>query len=148
MFGLFPAFSASRTDLNSSLKESSNRSGTGFRQGKARSLLVISEVSLALVLLVGSALLIRTFIALRGVNPGFDPHNVVTMEMSLTGARFSKTAGVAQLSREGRQRLNAIPGVERSAFTCCLPIRGSSDCHSRLWDDRWIRRRDSRARDG
>jgi predicted permease len=124
LFGLFPAFSASRTDLNSTLKESSNRSGSGFRQSKARSLLVISEVSLALVLLVGSVLLIRTFMALRGVNPGFDSHNVLTLEMSLTGDRFQKTAGVAQLSREGRDRLNAIPGVEVSAFTCCLPIQG------------------------
>jgi predicted permease len=97
LFGLFPAFSASRSDLNSSLKESSNRSGTGFRQSKARSLLVISEVSLALVLLVGSALLIRTFLALHGVHPGFDSHNVLTLEMSLTGARFQKTAGVAEL---------------------------------------------------
>jgi putative ABC transport system permease protein len=120
----FPALSASRIDLNSSLKESSNRSGTGFRQSKARSLLVISEVSLALVLLVGSALLIRTFLALRAVNPGFDSHNVFTMEMSLTGDRFQKTAGVAQLSRDGRDRLNAIPGVEDSASTCCLPIQG------------------------
>jgi len=58
------------------------------RQSKARSLLVVSEVSLALVLLVGSALLIRTFVALRGVDPGFNPHNVLTMEMSLTGDRF------------------------------------------------------------
>jgi predicted permease len=124
LFGLFPAFAASRTDLNSSLKESSNRSGTGFRQGKARSVLVISEVSLALVLLIGSALLIRTFIALHGVNPGFDAHNVLTMEMSLMGERYDKTAGVAQLERDGRQRLNAIPGVEESAFTCCLPIQG------------------------
>jgi putative ABC transport system permease protein len=124
LFGLFPAFTASRTDLNSSLKESSSRSGTGFRQGKARSLLVIVEVALALVLLVGSALLIRTFIALRGVNPGFDGHNVVTMEMSLTGDRFEKTAAVAQLSQSGRERLNAIPGVEASATTCCLPIQG------------------------
>jgi predicted permease len=124
LFGLFPAFSASRSDLNSSLKESSNRSGTGFRQSKARSLLVVSEVSLALVLLVGSALLIRTFLALRGVNPGFDSHNVLTLEMSLTGDRFQKTAGVAQLSRDGRDRLNAIPGVEGSASTCCLPIQG------------------------
>ena len=82
LFGLFPAFTASRTDLNSTLKESSSRSGTGFRQGKARSLLVISEVSLALVLLIGAALLIRTFIALRAVSPGFDAHNVLTMEMS------------------------------------------------------------------
>ena len=124
LFGLFPAFSASRTDLNSTLKESSSRSGTGFRQSKARSLLVISEVSLALVLLVGSALLIRTFLALRAVNPGFESHNILTMEMSLTGDRFSKTAGVAQLSREGRDRLNAIPGVEISGSTCCLPIEG------------------------
>jgi putative ABC transport system permease protein len=124
VFGLFPAFAASRTDLNSSLKESSNRSGTGFRQGKARSLLVVSEVSLALVLLIGSALLIRTFVALHGVNPGFDPHNVLAMEMSLTSPRYEKTAGVAQLSHDGRERLNAIPGVEDSAFTCCLPIQG------------------------
>jgi len=124
VFGLFPAFAASRTDLNSSLKESSNRSGTGFRQGKARALLVISEVSLALVLLIGAALLIRTFVALHQVNPGFDPHNVLTMEMSLTGERFEKTAGVAQLSRDGRDRLKAIPGVEDAATTCCLPIEG------------------------
>src|SRR5579863_7511268 len=63
LFGLFPAFSASRSDLNSALKESGNRSGTGFREGKARSLLVITEFSLALVLLISAALLIRTFIA-------------------------------------------------------------------------------------
>jgi putative ABC transport system permease protein len=124
LFGVFPALTASRTDLNSTLKESSNRAGTGFRQGRARALLVVSEVSLALVLLIGSALLIRTFVALHNVNPGFDPHHVLTMEMSLTGDRYQKTAGVAQLSHDGRQRLNAIPGVEISAFTCCLPIQG------------------------
>jgi putative ABC transport system permease protein len=124
LFGLFPAFSASRTDLNSTLKESSSRSGTGFRQSKARSLLVISEVSLALVLLVGASLLIRTFVALRAVNPGFDPGHVITMEMSLTGDRYQKTAAVAQLARAGRERLNAIPGVEASASTCCIPLEG------------------------
>ena len=124
LFGLFPALSVARPDLNSTLKESSNRSGTGFRQGKARSLLVISEVSLALILLIGAALLIRTFIALRGVNPGFNPHNVLTMDMSLTGDRFTKTAGLAQVVRDGRERLNAIPGVEASASACCLPLEG------------------------
>jgi predicted permease len=122
LFGLFPALSASHTDLNSTLKESSNRSGTGFRQGKTRSLLVISEVSLALVLLIGAALLIRTMIALHGVGPGFDSHNVLTMEMSLNGDRYQKTAGVAKLSRDGRNRLSAIPGVEVSAAAFWLPI--------------------------
>jgi putative ABC transport system permease protein len=124
LFGLFPAIGASRPDLNTTLKESSNRSGTGFRQSKMRSLLVISEVSLALILLIGAALLIRTFIALRHVNPGFDPHDVLTMEMSLTGDRFQKTAAVAQLVFNGRQRINAIPGVEASASACCLPLEG------------------------
>jgi putative ABC transport system permease protein len=124
IFGLFPALSASKTDLNSSLKESSNRSGTGFRQGKARALLVITEVSLALVLLVGSALLIRTYLALREVNPGFDPHHVLTMDMALTGERYEKTAAVAQLARDGRERLLAIPGVEDAASACCIPLQG------------------------
>jgi putative ABC transport system permease protein len=124
LFGLFPAFSVSRNDLNTTLKDSSNRAGTGIRHGRVRAALVISEVLLAVVLLIGSALLIRTFIALHAVNPGFDSHNVITMEMSITGPRFEKTAGVAQLSREGRQRLKAIPGVEDAAFTCCLPIQG------------------------
>lgn len=124
LFGVFPAIGASRPDLNSTLKESSNRSGTGLRQGKARALLVISEVSLAVVLLIGAALLIRTFIALRHVNPGFDAHNVLTMQMSLTSDRYQKTAGVAQLALDGRERVAAIPGVEAVTSTCCLPLEG------------------------
>jgi predicted permease len=124
LFGVFPALSASRTDLNSTLKESSSRSGTGFRQSKARSLLVITEVGLAVVLLIGASLLIRTFLALRRVNPGFDAHNILTLQMSLTGDRYQKTAGVAQLVRDGRARLNAIAGVDEAASTCCLPLQG------------------------
>lgn len=122
LFGLFPAFGASRPDLNTTLKESSNRSGTGFRQGKARALLVISEVSLALVLLAGAALLIRTYVALRSVDPGFDARNVLTLEMSLSGERFMKTSGVAQVALDGTRQLDAIPGVEGSALSCCLPL--------------------------
>jgi predicted permease len=123
LFGLFPALAASKTDLNLALKESSSRSGTGFRQGRARAVLVASEISLAVVLLIGAVLLIRSFIALRGVNPGFDAHHVLTMEMSLDGDTFEKTANVARLVRAGRDRLSAIPEVEESAFTCCLPIQ-------------------------
>jgi putative ABC transport system permease protein len=123
LFGLFPAFGASRADLNSSLKESGSHAGTGFREGKARSLLVIGEVSLALVLLIAAALLIRTFLALHQVNPGFDSHNILTLEMSLTGDRYHKTAGVAELSQDGRERLNALPEVEGSAAAYWLPIK-------------------------
>ncbi|HTW47532.1 MAG TPA: ABC transporter permease [Acidobacteriaceae bacterium] len=122
LFGLFPALSAARADLISALKESGSRSGTGFRQSRMRSLLVVSEVSLALVLLVGATLLIRTLSALHDVGPGFDPHHVLTMEMSLTGDRYEKTDGVVQLEKDGRERLNALPGVEVSAAAYWLPI--------------------------
>lgn len=122
LFGLFPAFSALRSDLNFALRESGNRSGIGIHQEKTRSLLVISEVSLALVLLIGSALLIRTFIVLHGVDPGFDPRNVLTMEMSLNGPRYQTAAGVSELLKNGRDRLNALPGVEVAAAGYWLPV--------------------------
>ena len=124
LFGLAPAFSASRPDLNTTLKESSNRSGTGFRSGIARSILVVSEVSLALVLLIGAALLIRTYVALRDVKPGFDTHHVLVADMSITGDRYQKSAGVAQLVRDGRERLSTIPGIEAASSTCCVPLEG------------------------
>ncbi|HEU5453172.1 MAG TPA: ABC transporter permease [Terriglobales bacterium] len=125
LFGLIPALNSSRPDLADTLKESGSRSGTGFRQNKARAVLVVSEMALALVLLVGAALLIRTFMSLRSVQPGFDRHNVLTMEMSLTGSHFDTTAAVATLVREAEQRVEAIPGVEALATTCSLPLEPS-----------------------
>jgi putative ABC transport system permease protein len=122
LFGLIPALQASRTDLSTALKEGSGRSGTGFHQNKARSLLVVSEMALALILLAGSALLIRTYVALRNVNPGFDSHNVLTMRMSLTALRYQKTAALAQLIRDGVQRVGALPGVTVATATCCIPL--------------------------
>ncbi len=124
LFGLIPAFNASRTDLNATLKESGLRAGSGLRQNKARSILVVTEMALALVLLVGAALLIRTFGALRSVDPGFDARNVLTMQMSLTGTRFNKAAGVNQLVREVQRRVESLPGVTALASTCCLPLEG------------------------
>jgi putative ABC transport system permease protein len=122
--GVIPAIKASRTDLATTLNESGSRSGTGLRQNKTRSALVVIEMALAMVLLVGAALLIRTFLGLRTVNPGFETHNILTMDMSLAGARFEKTLAVGQLAREGQQRLDSLPGVEAAAVSCCLPLEG------------------------
>lgn len=124
LFGLIPALNALRTDLNITLKESGLRSGGGVRQNKARSILVVTEMVLAVVLLVGAALLIRTFGVLRSVDPGFDGHNVLTMEMSLTAARFNKAAAVDQLVRDAQRRVESLPGVLALASTCCLPLEG------------------------
>src|SRR5262245_22291601 len=124
LFGLIPALQGSRADLNVTLKESSGRSGTGLRHNKARSALVVVELALAVVLLVGSALLIRTSLALRAVDPGFDATNVLTMQMSLSEPRFASSRTVDLLIREAVDRLQALPGVEAASATCCVPLHG------------------------
>ena len=125
LFGLLPALQGSRADLSGSLTDGGGRTGGGFRQNRTRAVLVVSEVALALVLLVGSALLIRTSLALSAVDQGFDATNVLTMRMSLTGPRFATAAGVEALLREGVDRVRTIPGVEHAVLTCCVPLRGS-----------------------
>jgi putative ABC transport system permease protein len=122
LFGLIPAFAASRPNLAATLNEGSSRSGMSFRQGKVRSILVVSEVALALVLVIGAALLIRTFRKLGDVDPGFVTHNVLTMTMSISGSRFQTTAPVAQLVREGQDRLQSLPGVLAAGASNCLPL--------------------------
>jgi predicted permease len=122
--GLLPAFQGSRADLNTTIKESAGRSGTGFHQNKSRSLLVVLEVALALVLLVGSALLIRTSVALSAVDPGFDVTNVLTMKMSLSDPRFATSEAAERMIRDGVERLRALPGVEAASATCCVPLQG------------------------
>jgi predicted permease len=122
-FGLAPAHGASSVDLSIALKESGRAAGTGFRQQRARSLLVVGEAALAVVLSVCAGLFIRTFVALQSVNPGFSSQNILTMQMALTGPRFHQTAPVAQLVGEARQRMNSIPGVLNSASTVSLPLQ-------------------------
>jgi predicted permease len=89
-----------------------------------RSVLVVVEVALALVLLIGSALLIRTAVALGRVDPGFDTSNVLTLKMSLKGAQYEKAEAVEQLVRNGVEQLRAIPGVLNASATCCVPLQG------------------------
>jgi putative ABC transport system permease protein len=124
IFGLIPAWHAARSDLNSALKESSSRSGSGFRQNKARTILVVTEVALAVVLLVGAGLLIRTSVALYSVKPGFETKNILTMRMSLSAKAYETSSGIEQLIRTATERLNRLPGVELASATCCIPLEG------------------------
>ncbi len=93
-----------------------------MRQNKVRSVLVVAEIALAIVLLAGAGLLLRTFAALHSVEPGFDPHNVLTMQLSLTGERFNHTAAISDLSRQAIERIEALPGVQAAAATSYLPL--------------------------
>ncbi len=124
LFGLIPALVASQADLNSVIKDSSGRSGSGLRQNKTRSALVLVEVSLAVVLLVGAALLIRTSYALGNVDPGFQARNVLTMRTSLSAAQFRTSEAVDQTARAVLERIREIPGVAAAAMTCCVPLQG------------------------
>ncbi len=124
IFGLVPAIQASRADLNLALKESASRSGSGLGQAKARGALVVIEMALAIVLLTGAGLLIRTFSALHSVAPGFDAHNVLTMETALTGSKYDQTAVISEMTRQALDRMQAIPGMEAAAATSYLPLDG------------------------
>jgi predicted permease len=121
--GLFPALHAVGFDLNMVLKASATGSvGGGAAQGRTRSLLVGAEIALAVVLLVGAALLGRTFLALRAVDPGFDPGGVLTLRMSLNDPGLLRTATLEQLIQNGRARLGTVPGVLASSASCCMPL--------------------------
>ena len=124
IFGLIPAIQSAKTDLTTTLKETGGRSGTGFRQNKTRSILVVTEVALALTLLIGSALLIRSAIALGRVEPGFDANNVLTMRMAITGPQYDSAQAVDLMIRNASERLKAVPGVVNAAATCCVPLQG------------------------
>ncbi len=127
VFGLFPAIHISRLDVNSSLKDTSGRSGTGRHQNRARGFLVVSEIALAVILLVGAALMIRTFASLRSLDPGFQAHNVLTLQTSLSGGRYDSTAKVDNLVRQMIPRLESLPGVQAASTTIVLPVEGGID---------------------
>jgi predicted permease len=124
LFGLFPALRASNPDLATALKEGGGRAGTGYSHNRARSLLVVAETALALVLMAGAALLLRSFAGLRSVDPGFNTHHLLAFETSLAGGDYSKTAQVAELVRRATGRLRAVPGVNSAGSTFVLPMSG------------------------
>jgi predicted permease len=125
LFGLMPAFRASRVDLTTALKDmgksTSGRSGHGLR-----TLLVTAELALAFVLVVGAGLLGKSFLHLMSVDPGFDPHNVLTLSTYVYGERYQKPEAELNYYRQVLERLRATPGVESVAMVSTLPL-GSFD---------------------
>jgi len=115
VFGLAPAFGASRVDPNQSLKEGSRGSTQGASSNRLRGLLVSAELALALVLLVGAGLLIRTFIALSQVDLGLEPHNVLTMRIALLGPKYQERSRQTEFFRQLLQKLGSLPGVTSAA---------------------------------
>ena len=122
-FGLAPALQASAVRVQDALKEG-GRSGEGRERSRLRRVFVASEVALALVLLVGAGLMIRSFAALRAIDPGFDPRNVVTMVVSVGGTKEAEPGRRAVFYGELLDRVRALPGVRAASLINHLPLAG------------------------
>ncbi len=122
VFGLVPALSASGTALTDALKEGGRGASSG-RGHRTRNVFVVVEVALALVLLVGAGLLVRSFVALLHVDPGFDPSRTVTMRVGLPQSRYNDTQRV-QFFQRLFEKVNALPGVQGAGGVSFLPLTG------------------------
>jgi predicted permease len=126
LFGLAPALRVSRIDVQSVLQNtgrtSSGVSAVWGRGNNLRRSLVIAEIALCVILLIGAGLLIRSFVRVRDVNPGFNPHHVLTLELTMTGQRYKDKAAVLAAYRELWIRLENLPGVTSAGAVTSLPL--------------------------
>lgn len=125
VFGLAPAFQASRANPGESLKEGGRSGSEGASRNRLRSALVVTEFALALMLLIGAGLMLRTFLALQSIDPGFRPQNVLTMVLSVGGSNSAATpAKQPEFYQRVLQSVRATPGVQSAGMTNHLPIAG------------------------
>jgi len=124
LFGIVPALQASKLDITSALKEG-GRSGEGHRRTRARSFLLIGEVALSLMLLVGAGLLIKSFLRLQEVRPGFNAHNVLIANLALQGPKYKDDQQCVEFFRQLKERLEAVPGVQAAGGSVNLPLNAS-----------------------
>ncbi len=124
IFGLVPGLASGKPDLTESLKEGGRGSTSGRRHNRLRNALVIAEVALALVLLTGAGLLLKSFVRLENVNPGFNPQNVLTAEISLPKLRYPDKKTQINFLNELDRRVSSLPGVRNAGMTIILPMSG------------------------
>jgi putative ABC transport system permease protein len=128
VFGLAPAAQSTRPDVQSELKESGRALSAGTGQSRMRGFLAIAEVSLALILLVGAGLMMKSLYRLLSVNPGFRPDRVLSMQMSLRTAQYSKNPAIQNFWQRVLDQVRQLPGVEAVALGTGVPL---TDSHSR-----------------
>jgi putative ABC transport system permease protein len=136
LFGLAPAMQANAGNLSAALKEGGRGGSDGIERKRLRGFLVASEFALAFVLLIGAGLMIRSFFALQAVNPGFDPHHVLSMVVSVAGSREAPEGPREIFYRQVLQRVRNVPGVESVGAINHLPLAGDIWGYSFLIDGR------------
>jgi putative ABC transport system permease protein len=126
IFGLAPALSATRVDLNEALKDGGRSASEGRARHRLRGLLIVSEVALSIVLLVGAGLLVKSFMHLRSVNPGFDSQRVLTASLSLPSVKYQKDEQQTRFVEQVTTRAAQVPGVEAVGAIMPLPFSGNN----------------------
>jgi len=121
-FGMVPALHASKPDLNDALKDASRGSTENIRRNRARSALVISEIALSLVLLIGAGLLVKSFVRLLQTNPGFEPNQVLALDIPLSRQRYDTAAKQADFFKRLIERTETLPGVQAAGVVNYLPL--------------------------
>jgi putative ABC transport system permease protein len=130
LFGLAPALESSKFNLNESLREGGRAGTAGTARQRFRNILAVAEVALSLVLLAGAGLLIESFLRLEKSNPGFEPDNTLTMELSLPDSSYAKDAQKTAFYDQLLARLAAQPGLSQAALVSSLPLQGHSNHNS------------------
>jgi len=126
LFGLFPALQTSRPNLNETLKDSGQRGSETGGRNRVGSLLIVSEIALSFMLLAGAGLLIKSFLHLREINPGFNPDNVLTMRLTLTPGKYAQGEPRAQIYKQLIDHVKATPGVQSAGAVLSLPLGGDT----------------------
>ena len=126
IFGLAPALHASKVDLNDALKEGGRGSTEGIARNRVRSLLIVTEIALSLVLLIGAGLMIKSFMRLREVDPGFNAKNVLTTGISPSRVKYPAVEQQRNFLSAVLQRLESLPGVEAAGLVSPLPMSGNA----------------------
>ena len=124
IFGLVPALEAARFDLQDSLKEGGKNIGGSARSHRIRNLFVVTQVALALVLLVGAGLLVKSLNRLQSVDPGFNPKQLVTMRVSLPGRKYDTDGKIIRFFQQATEQIKAVPGVESVGAINSFPFTG------------------------
>ena len=124
LFGIAPALRTVKLNLSDTLKEGGRSGGEGALRNRTRSLLVVFESAVAVVLLVAAGLLVRSLIALQNTNPGFDANNVLTLRIDLSRSKYDRPEKTANFWQDLEQRLGGLPGVETAGFITELPLSG------------------------
>lgn len=122
LFGLLPALQASRPNLNERLKAGGRSATSGINRQRLRGFLVVAEIALSLVLLIGAGLLVRSFQRLQAVHPGFNPRNVLTMRLDLSGPKYKTGAEVIAFHNQLLEGLKQLPDVQHASTRSFVPI--------------------------